>query len=126
MGLDLTIGIIRTWNYEMPKWWLIHNRISFGRNYVLFSYIEDVGRCDHIKPILDMKDIPNNVCVEQYEDEGLKKNKKDPYGSEMKWCYAKEFMKIDLNNDKIRDYNKSIIRFIQSMPEHNIIIVRWS
>ena len=120
MGLNLTLMPI---NFGKDTWWLGYNRLSFDRNYELFDFFGGEREEKHKKVINDMP-IPKDIKVDIYGDDGLETKKNNPYGEPLTYFYAKDSKKIPMKVCK-GDWNKAIIKFLQTLPKETVIVLEW-
>ena len=117
MGMDLTVCPIKL-NFNND--WLGHERLSFERDYDLFSQIEDIGRGAGPK-VLTPKPIPGTF--RWYDDDGLKESSDDCYGTPLTYVKAEEFANIIF--DVLSDWNKAVVIFLCSIPPETPVVLWW-
>ncbi len=123
MGLDLSVMPIQYGNVKTNKWWLCYNRLSFDRNYDLFEFFGS-EREEHNKKTIKEKKIPDDVSVDIYGDEGLKKEVNNPYGEPLTFFYAEDVKNIPIKKS-FSDWNKAIIKFLKSLPPKTVVVLMW-
>jgi len=119
MGLDLTVAPIQ---FHTMDWWLANNRLSFDRNYALFSQIAPIGRGDG-KLVCKPKPLPEGKRLDWYADEGCKQVTEDPYGTPLTYVPAAEFRKVKPKGTN--DWNKAILAFLKTLPPDTPVVLWW-
>ena len=122
MGVDLSCMPIQYGDLKDNKWWLGYTRLSFDRNYDLFANFDGFTRTDKKSKIVGQL-IPRDVKVQIYKDEGCEEVTEDAYGSKLTYCLAGDFKKIKIKRNG--DWNKAIIKFLQTIPKETPIVLYW-
>ena len=122
MGIDLTIGLL---NYQKKtdNYWFEYSRLSFDRNYDVFSLF-GLERSDKYKKLINEKKIPVNTKLERYTDEGCKEVTENAYGEQITWFYAGDLRNLPKDIDT-SDWNKGILSLLQTINEKTIVILWW-
>lgn len=120
MGLDLAVCPIR--HYELD-WWLTTERLSFDRDYDLFSYIANCGRGSN-QCICNPFPLPERKRFEYYTDEGIKGMTKDDYGAPLTYVLAGEFRDIPLSF-YFSIWNKAVLIFLKALPIEIPVVLWW-
>jgi len=125
MGVDLTVCPVR---WDNTHWWLLHERISFDRNYELFAQmgltgVEDEAGND-IVAVMEDSPVPEGKRVEVYGDEGIEVCTTTPYGDPLTFVRAKEFRKVKTDKT-IGKWNLAVIRFLRALPPETPVVLWW-
>lgn len=115
MGLDLTLVPNRY--PQIGGWFLAYDRISLDRQYALFDAIRDQ---------VDTFPLEDDTRFQWYGDEGLEDVREDPYGSPLRWCFAKDLSKIRLSVEDLSAWNRGVVAFVRSLPPDTKIVLWWN
>jgi len=132
MGMDLTLYPFSCWDTYSRDWnegkhvhFLGFDRLNFSRQYHIFSQInEEVMGPNKLPAVCKPKPLPTTVRFSNYEDEGLKERKTDPYGSPLTYVTAGELSKVKPRKET-GDWNKAILTFISSLPAEMPVLLWW-
>jgi hypothetical protein len=125
MGLDLTVGIIKSAignGGGVSDWWLANERLRMKRDYQLFAQI--AGLRGDARQVMTPKPVPESKRVDWYDDEGIKRITEDPYGSPLTYVTPDDFKKVKFNN--VREENVPYVRMLAELPDDTAILLHWS
>lgn len=114
MSLDLSIYPIQDpyhFNYQRV---LTSNIIHFAQDYALF---------DAIKNQSVLRNIPDYMSIEIYEEGGARITTEDHYGNPLTYTTAGELKHLSLAPEI--PWNQAILSFIQLLPDLTPIIFDW-
>lgn len=107
----------------MQSYLLAYTRIALDRNYEIFGQIANI-RGVKARVVCDPKPIPATVKFKWYSDEGLQERNYDAYGDPLKFVYAHELSKVNLDSDA-GAWNKAAFAFVRALPPDTIIVLWW-
>lgn len=122
MGIDLTLCPMPS---NDPSWWLGYDRLSLKRNYSLFAQMGDMQNSGYPAPVLEPLELPQGTRFDWYGDEGIEELKTDPYGCELTYLRAHDFLKLKLDPENMHPWNLAVIKFIQALPPETPVVLWW-
>ena len=117
MGMDLAImPLDQGWFGGGLAW----SRLSFDRDYDLFGQLHDFDGKGKIKA----NPLPPGASIGHYEDEGLRQETTDPYGTPLTWAPAVALKKLK-ESERTTPWNKAILAFINALPDETVVVLWW-
>jgi len=129
MGLDLIIMPLSDRRALESTIALGYDRLKFDRDHRVFgqiansdgkSAVPDSG----VNVTVNPHPLPEGMEVWIYEDEGIEKTRKNPYGEEMVYAFAEELGKINLPEDTSQR-NRAIMAYVSNLEKDTPIILEW-
>ncbi len=114
MGLDLQMCPVQ-WHKTVD--WLLHDRISFVRDYELFDKFIALKEIDNI-----IQETPSKE-IEYYFDEGVEVTANNPYGERLTYILAGDLKKADLSTDNV--WNQAVLLMLNNLPADTPIVLWW-
>ena len=127
MSFELTLLLLKGKEELGSRFVRCYERLRFDQDYRIFGQLIDVSPyCQSGKSTISIRvnSLPPQMWVETYEDEGIKRTRKDPYGDELTFVYARQLKKLKLPRNS-SPKNRAIKAFVDALPGDTPIILEW-
>jgi hypothetical protein len=116
MGFDLKV--MASYFRERRNEMLPTATLRFDRDTRLFSRLSSdaVPRLVH--------DLPTDLTVGSYEDQGLIFTQTDGYGKPLTWTTPATLARLE-SPDDLSPWNNAVLAFLRALPEDTRIVLYW-
>lgn len=129
MSVDLRIYPLRRPEELNDTYLFLGDCLSFEQDYRIFGQLNEYLRdndCDDVSvdSVIKATEIPPQMWVEHYSEEGIERTREDGYGTVLTFVYAQQLEKLKVPDDA-SPKNKAIKAFIDALPNDTPIILWW-
>lgn len=120
MGVDLTLLPHKYGPYspDAPTpWHTAYDRLSLTHNKDLLALVQELED-QHSRPM------PEDIPVDWYGDDGLKRITQTPYGFPLRYVTAGQLATIS-PPDSTSDWNRGVWAFLARLPADTPVILYW-